>query len=335
MLEALLISALLITAATAIEPPLRQLAPDLLEIHFIGDIHGDAECAQQWLRRTGAVNLDATPPQWIMPKSAVVFMGDYVDKGVASPATLNFVKMLTERFPDNVVAMLGNHDLFALIDASTVLARADNFTSMPHASPMETTHPMGGPVSRYVYAFQHPEEFLRSGYSPHREDDEELLSALMTAILHIYAANSESRVSMATEAFDQSGGWSPLWTATLFKDGGDLEERVKTRLRRWIQEYSEGLQRGEENCMGGAIIFFAHSSLSFVPSFLPISSSFRWPFEVAGRAPLGCGCRGCTRRPRRSPRAAAPDDVEGLARGEDARHARQGLASAIRQKFLA
>ena len=45
-------------------------------------------------------------------------------------------------FPDHVVAIVGNHDLFILVD--TVL----------HPS---APRPMGVAVSQYAYSFQHPQ----------------------------------------------------------------------------------------------------------------------------------------------------------------------------------
>ena len=45
---------------------------------------------------------------------------------------------------------------------------------------------MGGPVSRYTYAFAHPEEYLEAGWSQERSDDLELLDALYAALQWVY-----------------------------------------------------------------------------------------------------------------------------------------------------
>jgi len=73
---------------------------------------------------------------------------------------------LCQRFPNNVVTVLGNHDLFLLLDA----VLADGYD-----------RPMGRPTSEYVYSFNHPQTFLQSGWSPTRADDSELLAAILDA----------------------------------------------------------------------------------------------------------------------------------------------------------
>ena len=55
----------------------------LTELWFIGDLHGDVGCARQWVARSGLVAFDAAGPRWTgRAGSALVFLGDYVDKGV-------------------------------------------------------------------------------------------------------------------------------------------------------------------------------------------------------------------------------------------------------------
>ena len=65
----------------------------------------------------------------------------------------------------------GNHDLFALLDATLVESAG---------------RPMGGPAYEYSYAFAHPQSYLESGWSPKRADDEELLAAMLAALQHSY-----------------------------------------------------------------------------------------------------------------------------------------------------
>ena len=77
------------------------------------------------------------------------------------------MRALCETFPAHVAAVLGNHDLFALLDA--VLAEG--------ARPAD-----GRPHGRNsVYAFSHPEAFAAAGWSPPRADDAELLAAILDA----------------------------------------------------------------------------------------------------------------------------------------------------------
>ena len=123
--------------------PLRLLPDDLTEVFLIGDLHADADCARSWVARTGAVDLEATPWAWTGGNgTALVFMGDYVDKGLQGRGVLELVKALTDAFPDRVAAVIGNHDFFALLDATLALG---------------TSRPMGVPVSTFTYAFNHPQ----------------------------------------------------------------------------------------------------------------------------------------------------------------------------------
>ena len=171
---------LLTAAATAPDPPLRRLGDDLTSIVFVGDLHGDEVCARQWISRTGLVNLSASPWSWTGGEgSAIVLMGDYVDKGSGSRAVLEFVRDLEAAFPRHVLAILGNHDLFALLDATL---------------PPSAARPMGAPAYEFTFAFPHPQEYLEAGWSPRRPDDAELLAALLSGLQHVYEQDAEVRV---------------------------------------------------------------------------------------------------------------------------------------------
>eukprot|EP00929_Paragymnodinium_shiwhaense_P048266 TRINITY_DN24422_c0_g1_i9.p1 TRINITY_DN24422_c0_g1~~TRINITY_DN24422_c0_g1_i9.p1 ORF type:complete len:176 (+),score=18.32 TRINITY_DN24422_c0_g1_i9:86-613(+) len=117
---------------------------DFEEAFIIGDLHGDLQCAKQWVSSTGLVDLDTM--SWTGSKTqALVFMGDYIDKGPYGRQVMEFVRNLTDTFPRNTVALLGNHDLYFLSDS--VLKEG--------AAPL-----MGVPVRDFSYAFTHPEEYL-------------------------------------------------------------------------------------------------------------------------------------------------------------------------------
>ena len=94
-------------------------APEPQTIWAIGDLHGDALCAQHWVGRTGLVaNLAQPPSAWVWTDAAahLVLMGDYIDKGPRSKQTLKLVRALTRRFPSQVTALMGNHELNLLVD---------------------------------------------------------------------------------------------------------------------------------------------------------------------------------------------------------------------------
>src|SRR5437868_3169001 len=72
-------------------------------IYAIGDIHGCMNLLKSAYARI--VDDQPDPPG----KKLVVFLGDYVDRGVSSRAVLDF---LSKPSPDNVqhVSICGNHD---------------------------------------------------------------------------------------------------------------------------------------------------------------------------------------------------------------------------------
>ena len=84
-------------AATVDVEPLRLLARDLTTVYYIGDLHGDATCARKWAEKTGLVKIEGDEVAWTGPQdAALVFMGDYVDKGIDSRGVLEFVRRLTD-----------------------------------------------------------------------------------------------------------------------------------------------------------------------------------------------------------------------------------------------
>ena len=93
--------------AVSASPSLRLLRRNLTEIHWIGDLHADDTCARQWIARTGMVDMESSPWRWTGgADSAIVFLGDYVDKGTRARAVLELVRALEEAFPEHVVAMM-------------------------------------------------------------------------------------------------------------------------------------------------------------------------------------------------------------------------------------
>lgn len=163
--------------------------------------------------------------------AAIVLLGDYVDKGPSSRGVLEFVRALETAFPRNIVAMMGNHDLFALLDV-TMREGADR--------------PMGMPVSEYAFAFPHPQQYVEAGWSPARDDDAELLAALLMGFQSVYAAGSEKSVALVTDharlKFHHARGNTDLFqTVAPFRDNAVLAERVRTRLRMWQAEYAAGM----------------------------------------------------------------------------------------------
>lgn len=70
----------------------------------IGDIHGEKRLLDRLLEK---LNLDLT-------KDALIFMGDYIDRGEDSFGVLKAVTQLKESHPQNVITLIGNHEAFFL-----------------------------------------------------------------------------------------------------------------------------------------------------------------------------------------------------------------------------
>jgi len=114
----------------------RDPPPTIIDtIYAIGDLHGDVHCARQWVAATNL--FDPTFSSWLQPNAQLVFVGDYIDKGPTSLQTANFVKNLTDAFPDRVTALMGNHEMEALLDRSPASDRRFYFYQLPYS----TVHP--------------------------------------------------------------------------------------------------------------------------------------------------------------------------------------------------
>ena len=127
----------MLTLSSSFQKPSSSSSPTPPEPQYatwvIGDLHGDVHCAKYWVQRTGLVvddddgavigsddndigKQERRHRKWADPTSHLVFVGDYVDKGPQSRQVVEFVKGLTEDFPDHVTALMGNHEMELLLD---------------------------------------------------------------------------------------------------------------------------------------------------------------------------------------------------------------------------
>jgi hypothetical protein len=65
---------------------------------FVGDTHGDFEATKTVVRR------------YLGGRRKLVFLGDYVDRGVASRANINYLLCLKLAYPTNLFLLQGNHE---------------------------------------------------------------------------------------------------------------------------------------------------------------------------------------------------------------------------------
>jgi predicted MPP superfamily phosphohydrolase len=72
------------------------------KVVFVGDTHGDLEASQKVIE------------SYLKPHCKIVFLGDYVDRGVNSKGNIDFLLKVKERYPEQVYLLLGNHDAYGM-----------------------------------------------------------------------------------------------------------------------------------------------------------------------------------------------------------------------------
>lgn len=83
-------------------------------IYAVGDIHGQYSAARALLCAHGAVDFSGN---WAAGKSALVFTGDYFDRGPDGYRTVRWIRDLQKQASQEgglVAALLGNHDMWTI-----------------------------------------------------------------------------------------------------------------------------------------------------------------------------------------------------------------------------
>lgn len=75
-------------------------------IYAVSDIHGHLDILQETLQ-----NVDLT-----VKDNKLILLGDYIDRGDKSCETLYFIKELSEKYPEQVIVLRGNHEEMFLDD---------------------------------------------------------------------------------------------------------------------------------------------------------------------------------------------------------------------------
>lgn len=73
---------------------------------FVGDTHGDLEASK--------LILDRFEDEVKAKEVYLVFLGDYVDRGVKSRENIDFLLSKKREFPEGLILLLGNHDAYHL-----------------------------------------------------------------------------------------------------------------------------------------------------------------------------------------------------------------------------
>jgi len=182
-------------------------------VYVIGDLHGDVFCARQWVDKTGLI--EKRTGEWLDPTSSLVFLGDYIDKGPTSKQTLEFVKSLTVKYPSQVTALLGNHEVELLRDRDA------------------SRNAWGkGRYFQLGYAATHPGEYLNY-LDTVDSDDEIVVESLYNASLEVYSQNKHNEVYMLPKD-DEILQYIP----------NELKELVKERLIVYQTKYLDAFRTG-------------------------------------------------------------------------------------------
>lgn len=241
-------------------------------VYVIGDLHGDAICAVAWVNRTGLVanllldedssSAEATPLfkklnspsewKWTDDEASLVFMGDYVDKGPTSKQTVEFVKDLTNSFPDKVTAILGNHELELLRDRDARIAPVERYSAYSYA----TVHP--GEYHNYFNdpnesknadadtgagaALTESEEVTRSL----DEKDDLVLDLLYEASMEVYRAGAHSAVRFVPSLPEHTNAHRERGIVYAITDLIPPQHRVlaRERLAEYIDAYLNAFRSG-------------------------------------------------------------------------------------------
>lgn len=68
------------------------------KVIFVGDTHGDLEVSQKVIR------------DYLKERNKIVFLGDYVDRGLKSKENLDFLLKTQEKYPSQIYLLQGNHE---------------------------------------------------------------------------------------------------------------------------------------------------------------------------------------------------------------------------------
>jgi hypothetical protein len=233
---------------SCVEPSISEDAKS--SVYVIGDIHGDVICAISWVNRTGLIqNLlndnndveesatvydklnNPTEWKWNNEQASLVFMGDYVDKGPTSKQTVEFVKNLTDTFPNKVTAILGNHELELLRDRDSRMAPYQRYSSYTHA----VVHP--GEYHNYL-------DDVRSL----DEKDDIVLDQMYEALMEVYAFRAHSAVRMVPELNSVGNKHRHYGIQYAITDIIDPKHRelAKERLEEYQDAYLKAFRSGTE-----------------------------------------------------------------------------------------
>jgi hypothetical protein len=233
----------IVVAAVAIFSWFLLQKPSNEVIYAIGDLHGDAQCAAFWVERIGVVDSTNRPTKWMQPGATLVFMGDYIDRGPTSLQTIQFVKSLTDAFPSNVIALMGNHEMELLKDRDPT--RPYKYYQLP-------------------YATTHPGEYLNYLDREPDEKDHFTLDVLLNASLEVYGNNWHGSFLFAPNGAHGKYGITQLLPEDVRPD---VEDRLREYQNAYISAFASNTTLGQWLEQLPIVfvkndVFFCHGGLS-------------------------------------------------------------------------
>lgn len=79
--------------------------------YIISDIHGSYQAFRNLLLHAELIDENS---QWIGGKACLFLLGDYVTSGPGSKQVIDLIRSLESQVPSQIIALLGNHELFLL-----------------------------------------------------------------------------------------------------------------------------------------------------------------------------------------------------------------------------
>ncbi|KAH8072053.1 calcineurin-like phosphoesterase [Aureococcus anophagefferens] len=153
---------------------------------------------------------------------------------------------------------MGNHDLFLYLDATL--------------DGSDPRRPMRMSVQAYPYSFFHPEEYAASPFTAKRDDDGEVLDALLESLLFVYETRATRKVLVPTPSRARpAGSVQPLRRRARF--GTTRSRPVAGRLDEWRVDYAAGLRDS------GLVDFLRARPVAAIAA-----ASSAWPSTAVGRA---------------------------------------------------
>lgn len=210
-------------------------------IYVIGDLHGDVECAKHWVEKTGLIDESSSSSsagEWTDPTSQLVFLGDYIDKGPQARYVVEYVKSLTEQYPDHVTAIMGNHEMELLLDRD--IRRWKTW--------------QGTGYFGLAYSSVHPGEYLNYLEEEPTEEDQMIVDVLYNASAEVYARRLHQQLrlvppsSSSSEDDDKTkgDGVGIEKSALQFIADDDLRNQVSNRLSEYQTSYLNAYRSGTE-----------------------------------------------------------------------------------------